>query len=183
MIADSPDMVRMRAREQLMLGATQIKLTAGGGVASPHSPIDVSTFTEAELRAAVEAAENWGTYVDGACLYAGGDPARDRGRRQMHRARPSDGRSDRQADGGQGHLAQHPAVPRRRGRRPASRPARSSKPRKRRSSPAPIAPMAGQEIRNQDRLRHRHSVFPEARTSSGRDAGEDDALVQRRRDC
>jgi imidazolonepropionase-like amidohydrolase len=63
MIADSPDMVRQRAREQLMLGATQIKLTAGGGVASPHSPIDVSTFTEAELRAAVEAAENWGTYV------------------------------------------------------------------------------------------------------------------------
>ena len=31
---------------------------AGGGVASPHSPIDVSTFTEAELRAAVEAAAN-----------------------------------------------------------------------------------------------------------------------------
>jgi imidazolonepropionase-like amidohydrolase len=46
-----------------MLGASQIKLTAGGGVASPNSPIDVSTFTEAELRAAVEAAENWGTYV------------------------------------------------------------------------------------------------------------------------
>src|SRR5262249_22519202 len=43
--------------------ATQIKLTGGGGVASPHSPIDVTTFTEAELRAAVEAAENWGTYV------------------------------------------------------------------------------------------------------------------------
>ena len=63
MIADSPDIVRKRAREQLMLGATQIKLTAGGGVSSPHSPIDVSTFTEAELRAAVEAAENWGTYV------------------------------------------------------------------------------------------------------------------------
>jgi imidazolonepropionase-like amidohydrolase len=62
-IADSPDEVRLRAREQLMLGASQIKLTAGGGVSSPHSPIDVSTFTEAELRAAVEAAENWGTYV------------------------------------------------------------------------------------------------------------------------
>jgi imidazolonepropionase-like amidohydrolase len=63
MIADSPDEVRLRVREQLMLGATQIKLTAGGGVASPHSPLDVSTFTEPELRAAVEAAENWGTYV------------------------------------------------------------------------------------------------------------------------
>ena len=63
MIADSPDEVRVRVREQLMLGASQIKLTAGGGVASPHSPLDASTFTEAELRAAVEAAENWGTYV------------------------------------------------------------------------------------------------------------------------
>lgn len=63
MVADSPDEVRVRVREQLMLGASQIKLTAGGGVASPHSPLDVSTFTEPELRAAVEAAENWGTYV------------------------------------------------------------------------------------------------------------------------
>ncbi|MGB7948170.1 MAG: amidohydrolase family protein, partial [Candidatus Binatia bacterium] len=63
MIADSPDEVRVRVREQLMLGASQIKLTAGGGVASPHSPLDVSTFTEEELRAAVQAAENWGTYV------------------------------------------------------------------------------------------------------------------------
>jgi imidazolonepropionase-like amidohydrolase len=32
-------------------------------VASPHSPLDATTFTEPELRAAVEAAENWGTYV------------------------------------------------------------------------------------------------------------------------
>jgi imidazolonepropionase-like amidohydrolase len=62
-IADSPDEVRVRVREQLMQGASQIKLTAGGGVSSPFSPIDVSTFTEPELRAAVEAAENWGTYV------------------------------------------------------------------------------------------------------------------------
>jgi imidazolonepropionase-like amidohydrolase len=63
LVADSPDEVRVRAREQLMLGATQIKLTGGGGVASPYSPLDVTTFTEPELRAAVEAADNWGTYV------------------------------------------------------------------------------------------------------------------------
>jgi imidazolonepropionase-like amidohydrolase len=50
-----------------MQGASQIKLTAGGGVASPFSPLDVSTFTEPELRAAVEAAENWGTFV---CTHA-----------------------------------------------------------------------------------------------------------------
>ncbi|WP_375309762.1 amidohydrolase family protein [Bradyrhizobium sp. A5] len=63
MIADSPDEVRKRVREQLMQGASQIKLTAGGGVASPFSPLDVTTFSEAELRAAVEAATDWGTYV------------------------------------------------------------------------------------------------------------------------
>lgn len=63
LLADSPDEVRLRVREQLMQGATQIKLTGGGGVASPHSPLDATTFTEPELRAAVEAAENWGTYV------------------------------------------------------------------------------------------------------------------------
>jgi imidazolonepropionase-like amidohydrolase len=62
-IADGPDELRLRTREQLMRGASQIKLSAGGGVASPHSPLDVITFTEAELRAAVEAARNWGTYV------------------------------------------------------------------------------------------------------------------------
>jgi imidazolonepropionase-like amidohydrolase len=66
-VADSPDEVRKRAREQLMRGASQIKLTAGGGVASPFSPLDVVTFTEEELRAAVEAAGNWGTYV---CTHA-----------------------------------------------------------------------------------------------------------------
>ena len=63
MVADSADEVRVRVREQLLLGAVHIKLTAGGGVASPHSPLDVSTFNEDELRAAVQAAENWNTYV------------------------------------------------------------------------------------------------------------------------
>jgi imidazolonepropionase-like amidohydrolase len=62
-LADSPDEVRLRVREQLMQGASQIKLTGGGGVSSPFSPVDVTTFTPAELRAAVEAADNWGTYV------------------------------------------------------------------------------------------------------------------------
>ena len=62
-IADSPDEVRLRVREQLRQGASQIKLMAGGGVSSPHNPIESTQYTEAELRAAVEAAENWGTYV------------------------------------------------------------------------------------------------------------------------
>lgn len=62
-VVDSPDEMRVRVREQFMQGATQIKLTAGGGVSSPFSPLDVTTFTDAELRAAVEIADNWGTYV------------------------------------------------------------------------------------------------------------------------
>ena len=110
MVADSPDEVRVRVREQLLLGASQIKLTAGGGVASPHSPLDVSTFTEDELRAAVQAAENWGTYVTRARVHAGRHPARDRGGRQGHRAWPLDGRDERQTDGREGHLAEFSAV-------------------------------------------------------------------------
>jgi imidazolonepropionase-like amidohydrolase len=62
-IADGVDQVLRAAREQLMLGASQIKLMAGGGIASWYDHIDVTQYTEAELRAAVEAAENWGTYV------------------------------------------------------------------------------------------------------------------------
>lgn len=62
-IADNPDAVRQRTRELLALGASQIKLMAGGGVSSPYDPLDVTQYTTAELRAAVEAAENWGTYV------------------------------------------------------------------------------------------------------------------------
>jgi imidazolonepropionase-like amidohydrolase len=62
-IADGVDEVLRGVREQLMHGASQIKMMAGGGVSSVYDPIDVNEYTEAELRAGVEAAENWGTYV------------------------------------------------------------------------------------------------------------------------
>ena len=62
-IADGEAEVLRRVREQLMRGASQIKLMAGGGVSSPYDPIDVTQFTEAEMRAAVEAASAWGSYV------------------------------------------------------------------------------------------------------------------------
>ena len=62
-IADGADEVLRATREQLMLGASQIKLMAGGGVSSVYDFLDVTQFTEAELHAAVQAAENWGTYV------------------------------------------------------------------------------------------------------------------------
>jgi imidazolonepropionase-like amidohydrolase len=62
-IADDPATVRKRTREQLALGASQIKLMAGGGVSSTYDPLDVTQYTVPEIQAAVEAAENWGTYV------------------------------------------------------------------------------------------------------------------------
>jgi imidazolonepropionase-like amidohydrolase len=62
-IADGVDEVLRVTREQLMRGASQIKLAAGGGVSSNYDPLDVSQYTEAELHAAVEAAANWNTYV------------------------------------------------------------------------------------------------------------------------
>ena len=61
--ADGPDEVLAAVREQLRLGATQIKLTAGGGISSSWDPIDSVQFLAPELRAAVEAAADWGTYV------------------------------------------------------------------------------------------------------------------------
>ncbi|MEV4410319.1 amidohydrolase family protein [Catellatospora sp. NPDC049609] len=62
-IADGVDAVLRATREQLMRGASQIKVMAGGGVASSYDPIDVTQYTFAELAAAVEAAGHWGTYV------------------------------------------------------------------------------------------------------------------------
>lgn len=62
-LADGREDVLAATREQLRLGATQIKLMAGGGVASEFDPLDVSQFLEDELKAAVEAAADWGTYV------------------------------------------------------------------------------------------------------------------------
>lgn len=62
-IADGGSQVLKRSREQLRNGASQLKLMAGGGVASSYDPLDVSQYTEEEFKAAVGAAENWGTYV------------------------------------------------------------------------------------------------------------------------
>lgn len=62
-IADGCDEVLRRVREQLMLGASQIKMMAGGGVTSLYDPLSSVQFTEDELRAGVRAAADWGTYV------------------------------------------------------------------------------------------------------------------------
>lgn len=62
-LADGEAEVLRRAREQLLLGADHVKMMAGGGVTSTYDPIDSVQFTEAELRAGVQAAADWGTYV------------------------------------------------------------------------------------------------------------------------
>lgn len=62
-IADGADQVLLRAREQLMRGASQVKFMAGGGVASMYDGLDVAEGSVEEIAAAVTAADNWGTYV------------------------------------------------------------------------------------------------------------------------
>jgi imidazolonepropionase-like amidohydrolase len=60
-IVDSVGDLKTRVREQLLQGASQVKLVGGGGVSSPRSPLDMSTFSEGELRAAVDVARATGT--------------------------------------------------------------------------------------------------------------------------
>lgn len=62
-IADGRDEVLAATREALRFGASQIKVMAGGGTSSAYDPIDVTQYTLDEMKAAVEAAEDWGTYV------------------------------------------------------------------------------------------------------------------------
>jgi imidazolonepropionase-like amidohydrolase len=63
LIADGRDEVLTATRENLRYGATQIKVMAGGGAASDYDPLDVTQYTLDEMKAAVEAADDWGTYV------------------------------------------------------------------------------------------------------------------------
>lgn len=63
MVADGVPEVIKRVREQLRMGATQIKLAAGAGVSSLYDPLDVAEYTYEELKAAVDVAKTWNTYV------------------------------------------------------------------------------------------------------------------------
>jgi imidazolonepropionase-like amidohydrolase len=62
-IADGVDECRRAARDELRKGATQIKIMASGGVASPYDPIGNVQYSNDEMRAIVEEAESWHTYV------------------------------------------------------------------------------------------------------------------------
>ena len=62
-IADGVTECRRAARDELRKGATQIKIMSSGGVASPYDPIWNLQYSEAEVRAIVEEAQAWHTYV------------------------------------------------------------------------------------------------------------------------
>jgi imidazolonepropionase-like amidohydrolase len=62
-VCDGADEVRRAAREQLRMGADQIKVMASGGAMSPADELSATQYTRDELRAAVEEAEAARTYV------------------------------------------------------------------------------------------------------------------------
>ncbi len=62
-VADGVPEVLKAVRRNLRKGATQIKMMAGGGVSSEWDPIQVTEYSFDELKAAVEATKDWGTYV------------------------------------------------------------------------------------------------------------------------
>lgn len=62
-VADGVPRVLAAVREQLKMGASQIKLTLGGGAASMYDPLSTLQYTPDEIRAAVQAANDYGTYV------------------------------------------------------------------------------------------------------------------------
>jgi imidazolonepropionase-like amidohydrolase len=69
-IADGSDDVRQATRWSIAQGAAQIKIMAGGGVASLKDPLESVGYSESEMRAAVEAAADYDTYV---CAHAYND--------------------------------------------------------------------------------------------------------------
>jgi imidazolonepropionase-like amidohydrolase len=62
-IVDGVPLVLAAVRENLRHGATQIKLMVGGGYASQTDPLESTQFSFDEIKAAVDAAADFGTYV------------------------------------------------------------------------------------------------------------------------
>lgn len=63
LIADGVPEVIKRTREALRMGASQIKVMGGGGVSSLYDPLDVTEYTFEEMKAVVDVAKTWNTYV------------------------------------------------------------------------------------------------------------------------
>lgn len=61
--ADGVPGVLRAVRDQLFLGASQIKIMASGGIGSIYDPLMSIQFTFEEMKACVDAASDFGTYV------------------------------------------------------------------------------------------------------------------------
>ena len=66
-LVDGPEAVRAAARQQLRLGASQVKLMASGGIMSPIDALESVQFTVGEMQAAVCEADMAGKYVLAHC--------------------------------------------------------------------------------------------------------------------
>jgi imidazolonepropionase-like amidohydrolase len=62
-LADGVPEVRKAARDELRLGADQIKIMASGGIVSESDPIDYVQYSMEEMKAVVDEAERANTYV------------------------------------------------------------------------------------------------------------------------
>jgi imidazolonepropionase-like amidohydrolase len=62
-VVDGVPEVLKATREALRMGASQIKIAVGGGTGSYADPLEVTEFTPEEIKAAVQAASDYGTYV------------------------------------------------------------------------------------------------------------------------
>jgi len=71
-VADGADEVRRAVRDELRLGADQIKVMVSGGVSSEADPLEGTQLTREEIGVAVEEARAWGRYV---CAHAYGADA------------------------------------------------------------------------------------------------------------
>ncbi len=61
--ADNADAIKAVARQNFMQGATQIKIMSSGGVVSQFDPWQLDAYSAEEIRAAVEVADAYGSYV------------------------------------------------------------------------------------------------------------------------
>ena len=84
------DQVRERVRAILNGGADFIKIIATGAVLTQGTKPGASEYTEEEIRAAVEQAAEYGTYVAAHAHGAEGHQARGAGGRALDRARLAD---------------------------------------------------------------------------------------------
>lgn len=62
-LVNSPDECRAVVRDNMYKGATQIKMAASGSVSGVADPLYVLEFSEEEIKAAVDAATDFDTYV------------------------------------------------------------------------------------------------------------------------